>query len=186
MTARSDDAFEDEALARRIAAGDDADAARLLCRRLFPRIRAYGLRRLRDDAGAADLAQHVLVVVLEALRAGRVEEPDRLAAFVMGVCRNTVIEWKKVERRRSAVLEKYAASFDGVTEIAPVSVDVARLEHCLDELAPRDRTIIALTYFDERAADDIGRELSMSTGNVRVARHRALARLHACVTRGEA
>jgi RNA polymerase sigma-70 factor (ECF subfamily) len=186
VDARPDDSFEDETLARRIATDHDAEAERLLCRRLFPRIRAYGLRHLRDDAGAADLAQHVLVVVLEALRAGRVEDPGRLPAFVMGICRNTVIEWKKVDRRRNTLLEKYAATLVGVAEIAPVSVDVVQLEHCLEELGARDRTIIALTYFDERAADEIGRALAMSVGNVRVARHRALARLHACVTRGEA
>src|SRR3954470_22702592 len=96
---QQDDSAEDAALARRIVAGRDADAETSLCRRLFPRIRAYGLRHLRDEAAAADLAQHVLVVVLEALREGRVAEPDRLPAFLMGTCRNTVLDWRKTDRR---------------------------------------------------------------------------------------
>lgn len=129
-----------------------------------------------------------MVVVLEALRARRVEEPERLAAFVMGICRNTVMEWKKVDRRRHALLEKYAPTFAeaGVTELATVAVDRARLAHCLEELSPRERTILAMTYFAENEPDQIARELTMSLGSVRVARHRALGQLHGCMTRGEA
>src|SRR5579872_6812585 len=98
-----DDSAEDAALARRIAADRDASAESILCRRLFPRIRAYGMRHMRDEAAASDLAQHVLVVVIEALRAGRLDDPERLGAFVMGTCRNTVLDWRKVDRRRTAL-----------------------------------------------------------------------------------
>jgi hypothetical protein len=42
MGAAHDDSTEDAALARRITAGRDVEAESLLCRRLFPRIRAYG------------------------------------------------------------------------------------------------------------------------------------------------
>lgn len=180
-----DDSAEDAALARRVTADRDAEAEALLCRRLFPRIRAYGLRHLRDDAAASDLAQHVLVIVVEALRAGRVDDADRLAAFVMGACRNTVLDWRKVDRRRSALLERFGPSMAHVAETETSTVDVAKLAQCLDGLPPRHRTIVVLTYFADRDGDDIAREVGMSVGNVRVARHRALAHLHECITRGE-
>jgi hypothetical protein len=41
-----DDSAEDAALARRIAADRDASAESILCRRLIPRIRAYGMRHM--------------------------------------------------------------------------------------------------------------------------------------------
>ena len=126
------------------------------------------------------------MIVLEALRAGRVEEPERLAAFVMGACRNTVSDWRKVDRRRASLLERFGPSFDSVAGDEPSAVDGAKLAVCLDELAPRARTIVALTYFADRGADEIARELAMAPGNVRVARHRALGQLHECITRGEA
>jgi RNA polymerase sigma-70 factor, ECF subfamily len=181
-----DDPAEDAELARRIADGSDHDAEALLCRRLLPRIRAYGLRHLSDHSAASDLAQHVVVLVLEALRAGRVEDPGRLAAFVMGACRNTVLDWKKVDRRRGALLAKFGPSIATAVEPEPTTLDRERLTRCLEELRPRERMIVALTYFSERAPDDIARELEMSVGSIRVARHRALGHLHDCITRGEA
>lgn len=185
MDGQHDDPIEDEALADRIARGHDEAAEIALCRRLLPRIRAYGLRHLRDDAAASDLAQHVVVVVLEALREGRVDDRGRLGAFVMGACRNTVLDWRKGERRRRALLEKFGPSLDFSVELAPMGLERARLEHCLHELAPRERTILVLTYFREQAPEEIAAELTMSLGSVRVARHRALGHLHECITRGE-
>ncbi len=186
MAATGDDSTEDAALARRITADRDATAEALLCQRLFPRIRAYGLRHLRDDAAASDLAQHVLVIVVEALRAGRVDDAERLSAFVMGTCRNTVLDWRKVDRRRAALLERFGPSLASVADAEPSTVDTPKLIACLDKLAPRPRTILVLTYFSERGAEEIARELGMTLGNVRVARHRALGHLHECLTRGEA
>jgi RNA polymerase sigma-70 factor, ECF subfamily len=185
MHQRQDDSAEDAALARRIAAGRDQEAEAALCRRLIPRVRAYGLRHLRDEAAASDLAQHVSVLVLEALRDGRVREHERLAAFVMGACRNTVIEWRKVERRRSDILAAFGSSFAATVEPEPVALDRERLAQCLDELGPRERTIVALTFYAEQAPADIARDLATSIGNVRVIRHRAIAHLHECITRGE-
>ena len=37
------------------------------------------------------------------------------------------------------------------------------------------------TFLEDRDADEIGKALELSPGNVRVIRHRALARLQACV-----
>ncbi len=57
---------------------------RSICKKFAGRIQAYGLRHLRDRRAAQDLVQHVLLSVLQALRAGRVEEPTRLDAYVLG------------------------------------------------------------------------------------------------------
>ena len=123
MDAPLDDSTEDAALARRIGvpatvpgAASDKAAETLLCQRLFPRIRAYGLRHLRQEAAASDLAQQVLVIVIEALRARKVEEPERLAAFVMGTCRNTIQSSRKGERRRAELLDCFGPSFGSVVE----------------------------------------------------------------------
>lgn len=186
MAPQEEDSREDAALARRIAIDRDSPAEALLCGRLFPRIRAYGLRHLADKAAASDLAQHVLVVVLEALRAGRVDEPERLAAFVMGTCRNTVLDWRKGERRRMALLEHFGSSLGSVVETEVAALDREKLVQCLERLTPRERTIMTLAYFGDRDADEIASDLAMSTGNVRVARHRALKHLHECLTKGEA
>ena len=175
------DATEDAALAHRIASGD-RDAERALCERLYPRVRAYGLCHARDASVASDLAQHVVMVVIEALRAGKVEDVSRLAAFAMGACKNTLSDWRKSERRRQAILDRFAPTFASVTPPSTM-VDKARLEQCLAHLAARDMTIVALTFYVELEGDEIARELEMSPGNVRVARHRAMKQLLECMTR---
>ncbi|MGE3843322.1 MAG: RNA polymerase sigma factor, partial [Vicinamibacterales bacterium] len=77
--------LSDAALVPRIADGS-LEAEAELCHRMAPRIRLYGLRHLRSPSSADDLVQQVLVKVIEALRAGRLREPEKLAHFVLGTC----------------------------------------------------------------------------------------------------
>jgi len=152
-----------------------------LCRELVPRVRAFALRRTRDAALAADVAQDVTMIVIEALREGRVEDPSRLAAFALGVARNVVVAAQRGERRRSALLEQFAPTLAEVATIEEHGVDRAKLEGCMNKLPPRARTILSLTFFADRSADEIARELASEAGAVRVARHRALAALRECM-----
>jgi RNA polymerase sigma-70 factor (ECF subfamily) len=57
--------------------GGDRDAEAELFRRLAPRVRLYGLRHLRDAAAADDLAQDVMLLTFDSLRAGKVRESER-------------------------------------------------------------------------------------------------------------
>ena len=77
-----DKEWSDGELARRIGSGTDIQAEAELFRRMAPRIRLYGLRHLRDAAAAEDLTQEVLITTLEALRAGRLREPEKQTSFV--------------------------------------------------------------------------------------------------------
>lgn len=176
---------DDAELARRVAAGepDETSAAEAeLARRFAPRIRLFGLRRLRERAAAEDLVQEVLVTTLEALRAGRVQQPERLASFVLGACRMTIANQRRGERRRSELLARFARDLEPEPDrSAGAALDRDRLADCLGRLPARDRTVVALTFYAERSADEIARELGTSAGNVRVLRHRALARLQDCL-----
>jgi RNA polymerase sigma-70 factor (ECF subfamily) len=182
-----DDPQVDVQLARRIIAGaagvpgdGDATAEAELCRRLLPRIRAWGLRHVRDEAAALDLGQQVMIVVLEALRAGKVDNVERIAGFVFGTCKLTLAAWRRGERRRSELLERFPPDLAG-GEANEYGLDRRRLASCLDHLPPRARTLLALAFFAECSTDEIARQLGTSTGNVRVLRHRALEQLHACM-----
>lgn len=180
--------LDDGALARRVAmAGPSPDAAAEaeLCRRLGPRIRLYGLRHLRDRHAAADLVQQVLLLTLESLRAGKVREPERIASFVLGACRMTVLEMRRGARRREALLETWGDRADAFEAPEPLALDPDRLAGCLEALAERERSVVLLSFFADKAADEVGSELAISGGNVRVIRHRALARLRDCMGAGE-
>ncbi len=178
-------ALGDGDLARAIASGEAPSAITEFCRRFAPRIRAYGLRHLGDAASADDLAQAVLELVLDKLREGAVTDPDRIASFVLGTSRNLAIEWKRSEARRRRVLDRVAPALREAAVVLPdaVALDRDRLATCLSALLPRQLTVVMLTFYADRTGDEIAGELGVSSANVRVLRHRALAALHACMTR---
>ena len=113
------DELDDGALARRVAAAGanhDAQAEGELYRRLARRARLYGLRHLRDEQAAADLAQQVLLTTLERLRAGEVREPDKIASFVLGMCRMTVLEMRRGSGGGRNCCETWVPACAGMTE----------------------------------------------------------------------
>lgn len=181
---------DDGALARRIAecgqAAPDSAAEAELYRRLAPRVRLYGLRHLRDRQAAADLVQQVLLMTLERLRAGKVREPERIASFVLGASRMTVLEMRRGTRRREALLETWS-DMDQVFEAPePLTLAPDRLAGCLQALSERERSVVVLSFYADKGADEVATDLALSAGNVRVIRHRALARLRECMGAGEA
>jgi RNA polymerase sigma-70 factor, ECF subfamily len=170
----------DADLARRLAEGDRGAEAELY-RRLAPRVRLYGRRHLRDAAGADDLAQDVLLMTFDALREGKVREPKKLASYVLGTCRRVLAGWRRGAERRQRLLERHGQQLVPAPEAPEEPVDLDRLTRCLTGLSERERTVVVLSFYAERDAEGIGLELGLSTGNVRVVRHRALSRLRACM-----
>ena len=173
--------IDDGTVARRVAAGD-AWAEGELYRRFARRVRLYGLRHLRDAQAAADLVQTVLLTTLERLRAGEVREPEKIASFVLGMCRMTVLEIRRGSHRREALLEAYGGKEEAYEAPEPLTFETERLAGCLERLAERERSVVLLTFFADKAADEVGVQLGLSPGNVRVIRHRALGRLRACLS----
>lgn len=169
----------DAELAARVTAGDgDAEAA--VCQRLGPRIRLYGLRHLRSAAAADDLVQQVLLKTLEALRAGRLREADKVAHFVMGTCRMTVLDQRRGAKRQERLLAEFGADLAPAAAAGP-SIDRDRLTRCVQSLNERERSVVVLTFYDEQTSREAAAALGLSEANVRVVRHRALKQLHACM-----
>ena len=171
--------MDDARLALRVSAGDREAEAELF-RRLRPRVRLYGLRHLRDAAAADDLVQDVLMMALDGLRQGKVREPDRLASYVLGTCRRVVAGLRRGAARRRLLLERHGRELAPAAEGDP-PLDLDRLTVCLAALSERERTVTVLSFYADRGADEIGAELGLTPGNVRVVRHRALGRLRACM-----
>jgi RNA polymerase sigma-70 factor (ECF subfamily) len=169
----------DAHLVVRIADGD-ADAEAEVCRRIAPRIRLYGLRHLRSTSGADDLVQQVLLKLLEALRGGRLLEPEKLAQFALGTCRMTVIDLRRTARRHERLLSEFGS--DLIPDPPPMpQVDDAQLARCVQMLKERERSVVVLTFYDEQTAGEAAGFLGITEANVRVIRHRALRNLRTCM-----
>jgi len=176
----------DADIASRIAGGgpDGLAAESELCRRFAARIRLYGKRHLRDDQSAQDLVQLVLERVLEALRSGRVEKPESIGSFILGTCRNVTFDIRRAERRQRAI-ESEALAINAVATPPSMSEhDVVQLFYCMTQLPERDNQVIRMTFMEDRDTDEVARRLGLTEGNVRVVRHRALAKLYDCLENG--
>jgi RNA polymerase sigma-70 factor (ECF subfamily) len=150
-----------------------------LCRRFAPRIRLYGLRHLRDEDRARDLVQAVLLAVIEATRGGRVEDPERIDRFVLGTCRNLALRSRHADARAEPV---DVATLDGIATSPPRdAVDLGALYRCLERLDLRARSVVHLSFYRDKSADEIAGVLATTAGNVRVLRHRAVAQLRRCL-----
>jgi RNA polymerase sigma-70 factor, ECF subfamily len=185
MTSHTMGATDGE-LARAIAARSEAaEAAETeLYRRFAPRVRLYGLRHLRDEEGARDLMQQVLLLTIEKLREGAVRDMDMIGSFILGSSRMLALNLKRRDRRRDALLGAFPAQHPAVTA-ASTAMDERELEACLSTLAERERTIVVLTFYSEQSSRQIAETLGISEGNVRVIRSRAVDRLRACMGAAE-
>ena len=177
----TDTEFSDSELVELIGTGESPEAEAEFCRRMGPRIRLYGLRHLRDEHAAQDLMQQVLITSLEALRLGRVREPDKLASFVLGTCRMTVLDQKRGAHRKERLLEQFGASLPQVELPETPECDTERLAVCLQSLRERERTVVVMTFYDEATGADLAGLLGVSEANVRVIRHRAIHQLRDCL-----
>jgi RNA polymerase sigma-70 factor, ECF subfamily len=170
----------DAELVRQVGAGD-RNAEGEVFRRMAPRIRLYGLRHLRDAHAAEDLTQQVLITILEALRAGRLREPEKLAAFVLGTCRMTVLDLRRASQRKERLLQEFAGDLLGSVQSFMPRLDHDRLRHCVQGLKERERAVIVMTFYDEETGADVAGFLGVSEANVRVIRHRAIHQLRGCM-----
>lgn len=152
-------------LVQRIHAGDASAETELVER--YSRGLSYMLRKLTSDPSLAeDLHQDSLRVVIEKARAGEIERPERLNAFLRGTARNLLMaEIRKRGRRRTEVGEA------PVEPVDPAPGPVARLaqtqdrqlvRRLLEELSqPRDREILFRFYLAEESKEVLCRDLDL-------------------------
>ena len=156
-----------------------------LYRRFAPRVRLYGLRHLRDEDEARDLSQQVMLLAIEKLRAGAIRDADQIASFVLGVSRMMTKDLKRLDWRREKLRETFLPASMVEAPAEDATLDLDHLERCLARLADRERTVVLLTFYAEKTGREVGRELRLTEGNVRVIRHRAIERLRTCMTSRE-
>lgn len=171
----------DAELVRQIGSRRNPDAEAELFRRMAPRIRLYGLRHLRDSHAAEDLVQQVLITAIEALREGRLREPEKLASFVLGTCRMTILDQRRGAHRKQQLLDQFGADLLAPVQTSLPELDHERLARCVQGLKERERSVIVMTFYDEQTGADLASFLGVSEANVRVIRHRALHQLRSCM-----
>jgi RNA polymerase sigma-70 factor (ECF subfamily) len=97
----------------------------------------------------------------------------------------TVLEMRRGVQRKARLLEWFGADFRRPAPSPAPLLDDARLLDCVQGLRERERTVVAMTFYDEQTAAGVAGFLGISEGNVRVIRHRAIRQLRDCMGSGQ-
>ena len=174
--AAQDAAAEWESLVRRVEQGDRKAEAEL-ADRFYPKVRAMALARLHGAPAAMDITQDTILGVLEALRAGRLREPDRLPAFVLSTARNLINGHQRKEARSREVLRDPPQE-PVQNDPTPFEIDdgqrLALVDEALDRLKPLDRRILLLTFVEGMTSREIAPIVGLNPDAVRTRRARAV------------
>ncbi|NYE49794.1 RNA polymerase sigma-70 factor (ECF subfamily) [Spinactinospora alkalitolerans] len=162
--------------------GDDG-AVDSLIREVHPMVVRYCRARLARVSGYAhtsdDVAQEVCIALLAALP--RYRDMGRpFVSFVFGIAAHKVADALRVSRRVDVPTDSVPDRPDdgpGPEEAAVRTAEAERARALLSELPEQQRRLLVMRVIAGLSADETGHVLGMSAGAVRVAQHRALARL---------
>ncbi len=168
-----------------LAAGGQPAAIELLIRQVRPMIVRYCRARLGQITGhyqiADDVAQEVCIAILTALP--RYRDMGRpFVSFVFGIASHKVADARRHAARLAIPTDDLPDSPDhrpGPEETVVADIEAQRARALLARLPAHQRELVVLRVLTGLSAQETGSALGMSAGAVRVAQHRALARLRA-------
>jgi len=168
-----------------LAARGEATAIESLLEQIRPMVVRYCRARLVQISGhyhvADDVAQEVCMAVLSALP--RYRDMGRpFASFVFGIASHKVADAMRNAARLAIPTEDLPDGPDsgpGPEETVVAFIEAERARALLARLPENQRELLVLRVVTGMSAEETGHALGMSPGAVRVAQHRALARLRA-------
>jgi RNA polymerase sigma-70 factor (ECF subfamily) len=96
------------------------------------------------------------------------------------VARNLALRAHRTERRTPEPVPP--EQLDLASVLPPTDqLDTGALLRCLAALEHRGQTVLMLSFYRDKSADEIAAVLATTAGNVRVLRHRAVAQLRDCM-----
>jgi RNA polymerase sigma-70 factor (ECF subfamily) len=177
------DVSEDDALATLVAQAQAGDGAAMeaLVAQLRPRVFRYVLARVLDPHTADDVTQEVAMTVLSALPR-YVDQGRPVTAWVFGIAANKLREQRRASSRRQETSVDIVTDRIGDESLEPeqaaLRLDTARrMADLLATLPDQQAEILRLRIAAGLSAEETAAVLGMTAGAVRVAQHRALARL---------
>jgi RNA polymerase sigma-70 factor, ECF subfamily len=165
------------------AADGQAAAIDTLLRQIRPMVVRYCRARLGRITGhyhaADDVAQEVCIAVLSALP--RYHDMGRpFSSFVFGIASHKVADAMRTASRLAIPTEDLPDGPDdrpGPEDTVVAYIEAERARALLRRLPLHQRELLVLRVLSGMSAEETGSALGMSAGAVRVAQHRALARL---------
>jgi RNA polymerase sigma-70 factor (ECF subfamily) len=129
-----------------------------------------------------DLVQETLARFVRAEQRHQIRNTDEFGAFINGVCRNVILEYRRRMRREPTSEEDAEFPERGVRPDAEIFEMREAIDSGLAELSDRDRAILRALYLDGRDKDEICREWHMTDAQFRVVLFRAKERFRRAYT----
>jgi RNA polymerase sigma-70 factor (ECF subfamily) len=170
-------------LAELIREGDRTAEAALVAR-YYRRVLLMAWARTRDSEVAADLAQETMLAVLQAVRNGKLVNPESLPGFVRGTAKNLInnhLRGMTANRQESVPLLPHPGL--DPEELAGGAERMDRVRRALVELGPEDRLVLLLTLVEGLRPREIAVRMGLSSEVVRKRKSRAVARLREAIER---
>ena len=127
-------------------------------------------------ADVDDLVQESLARFIRAGQRHQIRNTEEFGAFVNGVCRNVILEYRRRVRREPGSDQDIVIPERGVRPDAEILELRDAIDNGLSELSDRDRTILRALYLDGKEKDEICQEWHMSDAQFRVVLFRAKER----------
>ncbi len=142
-------------------------------------------RILRSRQAVDDLRQETFLRVFSILRnKGGIDRPERLGAFVYGVCNNVLLEHYRSEKVLCNQQVLDCAGPEASPEAEFVSAErKLRVRQILATLPPKDRNILRLIFLEEQDKDDVCKLYGVDREYLRVLVHRAKNRFRESLLR---
>ncbi|HJZ96788.1 MAG TPA: sigma-70 family RNA polymerase sigma factor [Candidatus Solibacter sp.] len=163
-------------LADRVRGGDSAAEEELV--RLFQhRVRAFALANGAGEGQSEELVQETLWGVISALRQGRVQQPEQLAAFVWGTARNLLNDRIRLRARDKITSLPPEAEFASPVREQEEFERQHAARQAIATLEARERAVLMLSLVEGLTNDEIAKRLGILPDAVRQRKSRALKKL---------
>ncbi len=123
-----------------------------------------------------DIVQESLLRFLRAEQRKSIRNTSELGAFLNGVCRNVILEYRRRTRREPIADPDIPIPDPGIRPEAEILEMRDAIDNSLAELAERDRSILRALYLEGKDKEEICRERGMTDAQFRVVLFRAKER----------
>jgi len=169
---RTREQIEDETLTIRAMKGS-AEALDQLLSRWQKRLWNYLFGQCRNEQVAWDLLQETCLSIASGIQ--KLKEPNSFPQWTFRLAHRRYVDWVRKDARAS---ETKAQVAEQAKVDATGSKDgLAQLRAAIEQLEPRDRAVITLTYVEGFSYEEIAASLELPVGTVKSRIHQAKQRI---------
>jgi len=140
-------------------------------------IRLKASKRLRSAAAVEDVRQETFARVFRGIAEDRIEQPERLGAFVNAVCTNVLREEYRSTCREVPTPDAFADAIPDPIMSAPDALAQVQMQQeirqILADLPKKDQDLMKALFLEERDKDEVCRDFGVTRQHLRVLIHRA-------------